>query len=212
MNNTAILEALNTRYATQEFDASKTISAEDLDTLIESMRLAPSSYGVQPWWFVIVSDPALKEKLLPVAYGQKKVVQAPYLFVLCHRTDVNSDYVHSLAESLGEQRGIAIDQLASLEQAINGMLASKDEQQLNAWLTKQVYIPLGFLLQTAAMLGIDAGPMEGFSHHDFDKILGLAEHNLTSCVIVAVGYRSANDATANAPKARKKKKKVVIMK
>ena len=113
---------------------------------------------------------------------------------------------------MGEQRGIAIDQLASLEQAINGMLASKDEQQLNAWLTKQVYIPLGFLLHTAAMLGIDAGPMEGFSHHDFDKILGLAEHNLSTCVIVSIGYRSPDDATANAKKARRPKEKVVIMK
>lgn len=212
MNNTAILEALNRRYATQAFDTSKTVSQEDLDTLIESMRLAPSSYGVQPWGFVIVSDPALKEKLLPVAYGQPKVVQAPYLFVLCRRTDVDANYVHALAESLAEQRGMDVANLAGLEEGINGMLAGKNPEQLTAWLQKQVYIPLGFLLQTAALLGIDAGPMEGFDPKAFDEILGLAEHNLSTCVIVSIGYRSPEDATANAKKARRPKEKVVIMK
>lgn len=212
MNNTAILEALNTRYATQAFDTSRTISQEDLDTLIESLRLAPSSYGVQPWGFVIVSDPALKEKLSPAAYGQPKVMQAPYLFVLCRRTDVNAEYVHTLVESFAEQREMDVADLSGLESAINGVLSSKNPEQLTAWLQKQVYIPLGFLLQTAALLGIDAGPMEGFDPKAFDEILGLAEHNLSSCVIVAIGYRSPTDATANAKKARRPKEKVVIMK
>jgi hypothetical protein len=94
-----------------------------------------------------------------------------------------------------------------LKSAINGVLSSKNPEQLTAWLQKQVYIPLGFLLQTAAMLGLDAGPMEGFDPKAFDEILELAEHNLSSCVIVSIGYRSATDATANAKKGKTTKRK-----
>lgn len=212
MERNNIISALQHRYATKQFDSTKSISTEDLDTLIESMRLAPSSFGLQWWWFVIVSNPDLKEKLTAHARNQQQIKQAPYVIVLCRRTDVDSDYIHSYIESISSTRNIPVDQLAWYEAMMNGAVWNNDEHSKWHRLHHQVYIALGFLLETAALLWIDSCPMEGFDRAAFDDILELKEHNLSSCVITPISYRSADDIQSNFAKVRWTKEKVVIMK
>lgn len=212
MEKEIIMNALHHRYATKQFDTTKTISPEDLEVLVESMRLAPSSFGLQWWGFVIVSNPELKEKMTAHAWNQQQITQAPYVIVLCRRTDVDSDYIHSYIESVSSTRNVSLEQLAWYKAAINGAVQNQDEHTKWHWLHHQVYIALGFLLETAALLWIDACPMEGFDRAAFDDILGLKEHHLHSCVVAAIGYRSADDMQSGFTKVRWAKENVVIMK
>lgn len=212
MERDNIIKALNYRYATKQFDTTKWVSTEDLDTLIESMRLAPSSFGLQWWWFIIVSNPELKEKITANARNQQQIIQAPYLIVLCRRTNVDSDYIHSYIESISNTRNIPQDQLAWYEAMMNWAIGNHDEHSKWHWLHHQVYIALGFLLETAALLWIDACPMEGFDRAAIDDILELKEHNLSSCVITPIGYRSADDIQSSFTKVRWAKEDVVIIK
>lgn len=111
MNSQTILDALDWRYAAKKLDPNKKIDEQTLNTILESLRLAPSSFGIQGRGFVVVSNPELKQKLLPHAYNQEKVVEAPYVIVLCRRTDVNSDYIASYIESIAETRNLPLQEL-----------------------------------------------------------------------------------------------------
>jgi nitroreductase len=212
MNSTELLTALNWRYATKSFDKEKKLDASQLDTLLESLRLSPSSFGLQGRGFVVVENPELRQQLLPYARNQAQVVDASHLIVLCRRTDVNTDFVQKYFEDMAQTRNMDISTLDGYKNMILGFLEGKSQEDLAIWLTKQTYIAQGFLLSACAMLGIDACPMEGFDPKKFDEILGLADHNLASCVIVPVGYRSAEDGYAHAPKIRFAKEDLIVIK
>lgn len=202
MNGQELLQKLQWRYATKQFDTTKKISDETLNVLLESMRLSPSSFGLQWRWFVVVTDQETRQKLLPYTRGQSQVVDASHLLVLCRRTDVDSDFVHRYLQNLATARGVEIDKLDGHKNMLLWFLEGKNDLQLNEWLSKQAYIPLGFLLSACAMLGVDSCPMEGFDPAKYNEILGLAEHNLASCTVVPIGYRSSDDKYASMTKAR----------
>lgn len=212
MNSTELLTALNWRYATKSFDKEKKLDASQLDTLLESLRLSPSSFGLQGRGFVVVENPELRQQLLPYARNQWQIVDASHLIVLCRRTDVNTDFVNRHFEDIARTRGLELSTLDGYKNMILGFLEGKSQEDLAIWLSKQTYIAQGFLLSACAMLGIDACPMEWFDPKKFDEILGLADHNLASCVIVPVGYRSSEDGYAHAPKVRFSADQVIIRK
>lgn len=111
MNSTELLTALNWRYATKSFDIEKKLDASHLDTLLESLRLSPSSFGLQGRGFVVVENPALRKQLVSYARDQSQVVDASHLLVLCRRTDVDSDFVHKYFADMAQTRGIDISAL-----------------------------------------------------------------------------------------------------
>lgn len=208
--STQLLDQLNWRYATKQFDSQRKINVQDWDALEEALRLSPSSGGLQPWKFLVVDDPAVRAKLLPAAYGQTQVTDASHLVVIAARNDYTVAEVDAFIADVAGKRGISVESLSGYRDMLaGGIVQSMDQAGRAAWARNQAYIALGTLLTSAAMLGIDACPMEGFDRAQFDTVLGLGERGLASAVIAAVGYRSSEDKYAQAPKVRFEKAQVI---
>ncbi|MGF1523708.1 MAG: NAD(P)H-dependent oxidoreductase [Leptolyngbyaceae cyanobacterium] len=205
-----ILERLNWRYATKKFDPSRKISDDVWHALEQSLVLAPSSFGQQPWKFFVIRNPEVRKQLQEQAWGQSQVVDASHFVVLAIKTGINNEDVDRYIDRVAEVRQTPKDSLEGLENAIKGFLKDHSfAQQINAWAAKQVYIALGFFLYSAALLDIDACPMEGFMPDKVDEVLGLPAQGYSAVVLCAAGYRSEEDKLASAAKVRYETEAVV---
>ncbi|MFD1258294.1 NAD(P)H-dependent oxidoreductase [Mucilaginibacter terrae] len=199
----SLLQSLEWRYATKKFDDSKKISAEQLDTLLKTVQLTPSSYGLQHYKILVVEDAAIREQLKEASYGQSQLTDASQVIVFAAETEINEAYVKRYIDYTAEVRQIERAQLEQFENVILGTVSHKTEDEKIAWAHKQAYIALGVLVSAASELEIDTCPMEGFDTSKFDEILGLKEKGLTSSVIVTIGYRSPDDHYSHLAKVRK---------
>lgn len=197
-----ITQALHWRYATKTFDSTKNVSDADLHTILESGRLAPSAYGLEPWHFFVIKQPELQAKLRAASYNQAKVTEAPYLVVIARRTDARAALVPELLERTAATTHTDIASLDGLKNMVEGAMGYLSDAELDAWIRAQTYIALGTMTETAALLGIDSCPMEGFVASEVDAILGLSEKHLTATTMLALGYRGS-DETAQRPKVRR---------
>lgn len=191
-----ILAALNWRYATKIYDPSKKVSREDLMTILESARLAPSSIGLEGWKFIVVENPEIRAQLREASYGQPKVTDATYIVVIARRTD-GENLAQELVTRAAKQQGVTEESLDGLRKMAEGG-AGKPQPELDAWLRAQTFIPLGIMIETAALLKIDGGPMEGFDPAKVDEILGLSAKHLKSTSMFAIGYRGEDPAATRA--------------
>jgi nitroreductase len=197
-----IQTALQWRYATKLFNPNKKISDVDMNMLLEATRLAPSSLGLQPWKAYVVTNKVVREKLKIAAYNQPQVSDASHLVVFTARKVIDEKYVDSYLETVMKVRNQKIEEVEGYKKMLMGSTSGKTLEQTKEWTARQAYIALGFLLETAAMMEIDACPMEGFDTNQFDKILGIDKTDYASVAIVAVGYRSENDKYAKVTKVR----------
>ena len=209
---TQIIDALNWRYATKAYDTTKKLSDEQVATLIEAIRLTPSSYGLPVYKVIHVKDAETREKLKAAAWGQSQITDASDLFVFAVNTDLSETSVDEYAKLIAETRNVPVESLTDYMGMIKGTVNSLSDEHKAAWATRQAYIALGVLLTAAALHEIDSTPMEGFTAAKFDEILGLKEHNLASVVVCALGYRSEDDAYAKLAKVRVAKETLVIEK
>lgn len=185
-----LLERLNWRYATKQFDPTRKISAKDWGTLEDALLLSPSSGGLEPWKFIVVTDPAMRAKLLPASLGQAQITTASHLVVFASKNKFNEADVGVLINLTATTRKFPVESLATYRNSLVGAIVkSMDELARNAWARNQTFIRLGFLLASAAMLGIDACPMGGFDGAQYDEILGLKKDGYASAVIATFGYR-----------------------
>jgi nitroreductase len=208
---TTVLEALQWRYATRKFDPAKKIAPDVWAALEQSLVLAPSSVGLQPWKFFVVTDPALRAKLHPAAWNQAQVIDCSHFVVFAVRKNLDSAHVDRHVERMVEVRGGTVEALAKFRaMAVRNLDEARNEGRLDTWQTHQIYIALGQFMTAAAMLGVDACPMEGFEPPKFDAILGLPEQGLASVVCCAAGYRSADDRFAAMKKVRFKPEDVIV--
>lgn len=205
-----IIESLKWRYATKEFDATKKLSPEQLNLLLESLRLSPSSFGMQPWKFILVNNTEVRAKLREAAWGQTQVTDASHLIVISVLKNVDENLIKKYIKVISEVRGVSEENLKGFEDMMIGAVNMKSPEARIEWATRQAYIALGVLLTTAAHEQIDATPMEGFDPKKFDEILGLDKMGLESKVMVALGFRSQNDGMANAAKVRFPMEEVVV--
>ena len=211
LNSETLINQLNWRYATKKFDSTRKINAQDWATLEQALLLTPSSGGLQPWKFIVVTDPAVRAKLTPASYGQPQINDASHLVVFTAKTGFSAADVDAHIQHVAEIQGAPVETLAPLRgMLIGGIVQSQDENARNAWARNQAYIALGNLLTSAALLGIDACPMEGFDRAQYDEILGLKAKGYSSAVIATLGYRSPADKYASAPKVRFPKEQVFI--
>jgi nitroreductase len=211
ITSTQLLAQLNWRYATKQFDPNRKISAPDWSALEEALLLSASSGGLQPWKFIVVTDPAVRARLLPASYNQSQIVKASHLVVFASKNNFSEADVDAHLQNLAKIQGAPIEALAPLRgMLVGGIVQRLDEAARNAWARDQVYIALGNFLTSAALLGIDACPMEGFDRAQYDEILGLKAKGLSSAVIATVGYRLPTDKYASAPKVRFPKEQVFI--
>lgn len=196
-----VLARLRWRYATKRFDPKRIIPPEVWARLEEAAVLAPSSYGLQPWKFVVVTDPEVRRRLYPASYNQPQVLDASHLVVFAAKNPPTPADVERHIARTAAIRGVAPDTLDSLRQMMLGSLARMTEAEAFAWAARQCYIALGFFLSVCALVGVDACPMEGFEPQKYDEILGLRPQGLSAVVIATAGYRG-DDPTAGLPKSR----------
>ncbi|MFA5132016.1 MAG: NAD(P)H-dependent oxidoreductase [Candidatus Paceibacterota bacterium] len=207
-----ITEALMWRYATKQFDATKIVPEETIHQILEAGRLSPSSFGLQPWKFILVENKDLRLKLKEAAYNQPQVIDASHMLVLAYKNTVDEAYIDTYMQSVAEARSISVEDLAGFKGAIMGSIAGKPSDALAVWNSRQVYLPLGIMLEAAALLEVDACPMEGFDTAKFNEILGLNEIGYSSVAMMTIGYRADTDTTAGAAKSRFPLGEVVIRK
>lgn len=197
-----LLDALKWRYATKVFDASKTIPEDTWLALEESLVLTPSSFGLQPWKFLIITDKAVREQLVSFAWNQRQIADASHLVVMVVRKSYAESDVDANMQRIAEVRGGTPDALMGFKGMVMKMVSSLSQKDLEQWAKCQSYIALGQFMTSAALLGIDTCPMEGFEVDKFDEILGLTARGLTTAVLCPAGYRSADDRYAGLPKVR----------
>ncbi len=206
-----LLQALHWRYATKKFDPTRKIPALEWQALEEALVLSPSSVGLQPWKFIVVTDSAMKEKLRPAAWNQGQVTECSHFVVLAVRKNIGRDHVDRHIARMVEVREVPADSLAKFRQMVTGNLdKARAEERLDIWQSHQVYIALGQFMASAALLGIDTCPMEGFEPAKFDEILGLKGTDHASIVCCAAGYRAPDDKHAAMKKVRFKPDDVIV--
>jgi nitroreductase len=203
-----LIEHLRWRYATREFDAEKKIPTEIWGALEESLRLAPSSFGLQPWKFLVVADPAIREKLKAISWEQDKVMTASHLVVFAVKKQNTPEDVDAFIADLAETRGLPAGSPA-LASRREGILEYSAQGSALEWNARQAYIALGTFLTSAALLGVDTCAIEGMEPERYDEILGLASQNLATVVACVAGYRAQDDRHALLPKVRFKKERVI---
>ncbi len=200
----SLLDNLQWRYATKRMSGIK-VSEEKLAGILAATRFSASSYGLQPYSILVVSNKELKEKLGAAAYNQPQLTESSHVLVFCVNKTITPNDVTDYIKLIADTRNIPSEALKGFEDAILGTISRLNEDELQNWSAKQAYIALGTALAAAAELQVDTCPMEGFSRADFDEILGLKEKGLTSVVILPLGYRSEEDQLAGAIKVRKHK-------
>lgn len=208
VSNETVDRQLAWRYATKVFDSTKPISDVDWKTLENSLVMCPSSFGLQPWKFFIVTDADMKAKLKPATYNQSQVVDASHVVVFAIKKDLSVEDIDRYIARTAEVRGTTAEALAGFRKMLIGTMINP-KFDINEWAARQVYLAIGFFMSTAAMLGIDVCPIEGFAPDKYDEILELSPKGFSSCVVAAAGYRSSNDKYATMPKVRYKSEDVV---
>lgn len=197
-----LLAALQWRYATKKFDSTRKIPAATWTALEDSLVLTPSSFGLQPWKFIVVENPGLRALLAEESWRQPQVTDASHYVVLTARTDLSQDDIDAWMERLAEVQSTSLEAVAPLKGVVEGFAQAMSHEARHAWNVRQVYIALGQLMSSAALLGIDACPMEGISPAGYDHVLGLEGSGYATAVACALGYRAADDKAASMPKAR----------
>ncbi len=205
-----VLSNLNWRYAVKKFDSTQKLSDADLKTLEDALLLSASSSGLQPWKFIIVKSQDVKKKLTPVSYNQPQIEDCSHLVVFCHAKKIDENYIEKYIQHTAKVRGVPADGLKAFKDSMVGSIVKGPVSQIvDHWTARQTYIALGFLLTTAAMIGVDSCPMEGFNSVEYDKILGLTETNYKSVAIVALGFRSSSDTFQAFKKVRFPKEELI---
>lgn len=208
-----LLAALHWRYATKKFDPQRKIPPATWQALEETLVLAPSSIGLQPWRFFVITDAELRRKLLPASHHQSQVVDCSHFVIFAVRRNLGADHVARHIDRMAEVRGVPAESLARFaEMARRNLDEARAEGRLDVWQTHQVYIALGSFMTAAALLGVDTCPMEGFEPPEVDEILGLAGSGHTSVVACAAGYRAADDKYATTKKVRFPADEVIVRK
>ena len=198
-----LLTALHWRYATKKFDPTRKIPAATWSALEQALVLSPSSFGLQPWKFLVIDTPALREQLKPVSWGQAQITDASHLVVLAARTDMTEADVDRYIASTAQIRGQDSASLQGYRNVIVGsIVAGPRHAQVREWAARQTYIAFGNLMTCAALLGVDTCPMEGLDPAKYDEILGLTAQGYATLAVCALGYRAADDKYATAKKVR----------
>lgn len=198
-----LLDALQWRYATKVFDPAKKIPADVWAALEKTLVLTPTSYGLQPYQFLVVQDSAKRAALLSHSWGQKQVVDCSHFVVFTARTDMKEADVNKWIERICAVRGVPTAALNAYRDKMLGDVVSGARGKIaHEWATRQCYIALGNLMTAAAVLGVDACPMEGIVPAEYDKVLNLSGSGYATVVACALGYRAAGDKYANFAKVR----------
>lgn len=198
-----LIEQLKWRYATKKFDPARKIPPETWAALEQALVLTPSSFGLQPWRFVVIKDQGIKEKLVPLSWKQTQPADCSHFVVFAARECMTEDDIDRLIRRTSEVRGAPVESLAGFRKMMIGTLVPPPAAfNIKHWAALQAYIALGNFMTAAAVIGVDTCPMEGIDPVKYDELLGLPRQGYTTIVACAAGYRAADDKYANLPKVR----------
>lgn len=199
-----ITAQLNWRYATKKYDTTKKVSAENIAQLKEAVQLSASSFGLQPYRILLIEDEAVRAKLIGASFNQTPIADASHLMVFAIENNVDDTYVDTYFDNLSKTRDLKVEgDVLAYKGFMAGAIQRMSAEQKKNWATNQAYLALGNLLFAAALMEIDATPMEGFMASQYDDILGLQAKGISSVVIAAIGYRHQEDFFQHFKKVRK---------
>jgi nitroreductase len=206
-----LLDKLNWRYAAKAMNGEK-VSQEKIDNIIEAISLAPTSSGLQPFEVFVITDQEVKEKIRPVAWNQSVITDCSHLFVFAAWDTYTADRINKQFDLTNTVRGFKNEGWENYRQMLLSNYPQKAEEENFNHAAKQAYIAFSLAIAAAAFEKVDCTPLEGFDADAVDKILGLREKGLRSCVMLPVGYRDAdNDWLVNLKKVRKSKEDLITV-
>ncbi|SEB73017.1 Nitroreductase [Tenacibaculum sp. MAR_2009_124] len=204
------IDNLKWRYAVKKFDNNKIISDEKINILKEAFNLTPTSYGLQPYKLVVLSNKELQQQLVEHSWNQQQVAQASHVFVITVPTEITSEDVEEYFKLVKKIRNTPDDVIKPFRDMLSNSLGSKSPEELFEWMKNQAYLALGNLMTVAANEKIDSCPMEGFIPEKYDEILGLDKLNLRSVLVLPLGIRAEDCFMKDLEKVRKKTEDIVI--
>jgi len=187
----SLIEDLKWRYATKKFSDRK-VSNEDLNKIIEAINHSASSMGMQTYRLFVIEDPALIRELGEGSFNTQ-IAESSHLVVFAAFNSIDQEIIDNYIQYVASERGTSTEELDDFKNMLSSYLLSRTDNENFIWSAKQAYIGLGTGLIAAANLRVDSSPMEGFDAEKFDQILGLKEKNLSSVVLLALGYRDENN-------------------
>lgn len=206
----SLLQDLQWRYATKKMNGEK-VAQEKVDYIIEATRLAPTSSGLQPFKVIQITDPELKAKIQPIAYGQSQIVDASHLLVFVAQESYTEEYINEVFAYSERERNLPEGYSNDYKTMLWGKLSQQTKEEHFNHTARQAYIGFGLAIAAAAEQKVDATPMEGFINEELDKLLGLEKLGLKSVTILALGYRDAdNDWNLKMKKVRFNKEDFLI--
>lgn len=204
------IKNLQWRYATKKFNPNKSLSEEQINTLKEAFNLTATSYGLQPIKLVVVQNKKIQNELVAHTMNQKQIADASHVLVLCIENNLTAQEVENYFNLVKEKRNTPDVILSGFKNFLQEYMTQKTGEEIKQWATKQAYIALGNLLTVAAFEQIDSCPMEGFNAKKYDEVLNLNKHNVSSVLVLPVGFRADDDFMKDLAKVRKKTNDVVI--
>jgi nitroreductase/dihydropteridine reductase len=187
----SIIDSLNWRYAAKRMNGKK-IPQEKIDRILEAIRLAPTSAGLQPYRVLVVEDPELKKQILPIAHNQPQIAESSHVLVFAAWEKITTEEIDHYISYMADERDVAVTSLDGLKNSLYNVLNRSAELNAN-WMSRQAYIGLGVGIVAAAEEEVDATPMEGFNTEELDKLLNLKDKGLKSFAILALGYRDTTN-------------------
>ncbi|WP_332854471.1 NAD(P)H-dependent oxidoreductase [Duganella sp. S19_KUP01_CR8] len=207
---TDVIDKLNWRYATKKFDPAKQVSDEKLERILEAIRLAPTSSGLQPFEVFVVTNPDIRAKIQAVGWNQAQISESSHLLVFAAWDDITADRVNMMFDLTNKQRGFINEGWEAYRKQLLGIVAARGQQGNFDSAARQAYIALGVAMVAAAFEGVDATPMEGFDPAAVDEILSLKERKLRSVVMLPIGYRQPEgDWLVNLKKVRRSRPNLI---
>lgn len=199
-----LLEKLNWRYATKKMDPTREVPQDKVDRIVEAARLAPTSSGLQPFEVIVISNPEVKAKIMPIAWNQGQVVDGSHLLVFAAWDNYTAERINAMFDLVNEKRGFTNEGWENYRKMLLDTYVPRDAETNFQHAARQAYIGFGMALAAAAFEEVDATPMEGFDTEALDGILGLRARGLRSVTIMPLGYRDAGqDWLVNLKKVRR---------
>lgn len=198
----SLIEALNWRYATKKMNGTA-VPQKDVDQIIEAARLAPTSSGLQPFKIIVVTNPELKAKIAAVAFNQQQIIDCSHLLIFAAWDNYTTENISAVFAHANAERGLPASATADYQNMLIASYTSKTPEENFNHAAKQAYIGFGVALAEAALLKVDATPMEGFDPANLDELLNLKALHLRSTTLMPLGYRDeAGDWLVNLKKVR----------
>lgn len=203
------IESLQWRYAVKKFDDTKFVPEDKVVILKKAFNLTATSFGLQPIKLIIIKNKALQRKLVIHSNDQQQVAQASHLLVICTQNTIDSVVIEQYFKRVKDIRNTPNTILQPFRAYLSESVSKKTAKEISAWTKNQAYLALGNLLTVCAMEQIDSCPMEGFDPKKYDEVLNLHKQNISSVLLLPIGYRARDDYMKGLKKVRKNIEEIV---